>query len=222
MRPERRKRSRRRQVAQIFAALVVCSMVLAPATLDARLPPLDTLAARQLSLRQASTEVTIDVSVSVTSGRLTQWAASELRVGAGEPLSLVHSTGERRLLIGPDSDAPVWRVVYAMLGAADPVAELQRHVGPFDKDTTRIEAVDDDFLYLFGELPQIGSSRDLGRIRRVRARLEDSVWEFRLSGELGVAGLARRIHILRGGQPYATVEVAVSEASADTESGVER
>lgn len=204
-----------RCLARLCAGLVVCLTVLAPAALSARVPPLELLSERQSSLRDKADGVAVDVSISVTSGRLTQWTASGFVAGRGEPLALTHASGGRQLQVGPDSDMPAWRIVFALVAAADPIGELQRHAGQLDRGVTTIEVDDDDFLYVFGELPQIAVSRDLGRIRRVRARLEDTDWEFRLSGDLGAAGLSRRIHVLRAGQPYATVEMSQSQVGGE-------
>jgi hypothetical protein len=176
----------------LLAAAVVFAMASAAA---AAVPPLKIASERQASLREAASDTKVDVSVTITAGELKSHAETGVALGIGKSLAF----GDDGLL--------AWRVLSVVLTAKDPIKGLQEHVGQIDASKTSIETLDDGFVYVWGSSPQIALSRDLSRIRRVTARSGDHTWVFRLSGDLGVAGLPERVHILRSGKPYASVEI---------------
>lgn len=177
----------------------------------AGVPPWKVAVARQASLRsEGGAPKKVDLSVTVTAGKLASYAASGVALGGGEPLSLSATGADGKLALGAGQAFP-WTVVFALLSSTDPLTAVQRQIGQVDAGQTRIEPGDDEFVYVFGDSPRISLSRDLSHIRQITAQSGQTTWEFRLTGELGVAGLPERIAILRAGQPYANLRLAVAE-----------
>jgi hypothetical protein len=202
-----------------LALLLLSAAVFAARPALASVPPLKVAAARQASLRAEADELgPTDVTITVLGARLRTYRASGATLAASRPLELLSlqtakaESAEKadKLRIGPDQPLP-WSVVYALILARDPVSELQARLGGFDVSHTKIETLDDSFVYVYGDSPQLALSRDFGLIRRVAATVDGVKWEFRLAGELGEAGLPERINILRDGAPFASVELSVHE-----------
>ena len=181
----------------LLAAMVVFAMASAAV---AAVPPMKIADARQASLRKAASDTKVDVSITVTAGELKSHAESGVALGTGKSVGL----GDDGL---GDGGLLAWRVLSVVLTAKEPISDLQEHIGRIDASKTSIETLDDDFVYVWSGSPQIALSRDMSLIRRITARSGDHIWEFRLSGDLGVAGLPERIHILRSGKPFASVEI---------------
>ncbi len=199
----------------LVAATVGCALLLAAATALASVPPLKVAAARQASLRhKAKKGGAVDLSVTVTAGSLTSYQATGLSLGHGNALTLAAPGGQTSLSIGPAASFP-WKVVWALLSSTHPLADIQKDAGTIDAAHARIDTIDGHFVYVYGSLPQIALSRDFSHIRVIRAHAGGNDWEFRLSGDLGVAGLPERINIVRAGEPYASVELARPDSKHD-------
>lgn len=189
-----------------LAWLVAMFVTFATATAVAAVPPLKLAAARQASLRKEAGKAKLDVAVTVTAGDLASFGKSGMALAGAKGLSLPAKGGDGALELGEGELVP-WKVVWVLLTSKNPVDDLQEQVGKLDA-TTGIDTLDGRFVYVYGSTPAVAFSRDLGRIRRITAKSDEHIWEFRLSGELGMAGLPERIHILRSGEPYANVELS--------------
>lgn len=191
--------------------LVSAALLFGSTAASAAVPPLKTAKQRQQALRKEASKAKLDITVTVTAGSLASYAKSGVGLGGSKGLKLPATRGEASLALGADGALP-WKVVYALLTTKEPITALQEHVGKIDTSRTRIETLDGHFVYVWGDSPQVAMSRDLARIRRITAKSGEHTWEFRLSGELGVAGLPERIHVLRSGEPYANVELGLSQS----------
>jgi hypothetical protein len=181
---------------------VAALVVLATASASmAAVPPMKTASERQVSLRKEAGGKKIDVAVTVTAGELTSHTEPGVALG-----------GDKSLAFGSDA-LLAWKVLSVLLTSEDPISDLQEHIGRVDASRAGIETLDGQFVYVWGNGPTIALSRDLARIRRITATSGNVNWEFRLSGELDLAGLPARVHILRSGEPFASVELAVAEGS---------
>lgn len=203
-----------------LASLVVAALLVWAAPARAAMPPLKIAKARQISVRGAiKSGVSVDISVTVLGDKLQNFSATGARLGGAKILELVAENSSAlpknpmpqnkppTLVI--DAQAPVpWSVVFLLLQAPDPIASLRATLGAFHANHSKIELLDGDFVYHYGESPGVVMSRDLSKIRRVYARKDGVDWEFRLSGELGVGGMPERIAILRDGAPFANLKLS--------------
>jgi hypothetical protein len=179
----------------VAGMLVVVSVLVSMSTAMAAVPPLKMASERQASLRKEAAGQKIDVLVTVTAGELKSYTKSGVSIGSAASFEF-------------SADAPAaWKILSALVSANDPLGALQTHIGKIDVSQTKIETLDDGFVYVWGNSPAVAISHDFSRIRRLTVRSNNHSWEFRLSGDLGLAGLPERIHVLRSGEPYASVEI---------------
>lgn len=183
----------------IFALLVFGSTAA-----SAAVPPLKMAKLRQQALRSEAAKTKVDVSVTVIAGNLASYAKSGVGLGGRKAVELAATDSDGVLTLGAEASLP-WAVIYTLLVAPKPIGTLQRHIGNIDTSRATIQTLEDDFVYVWGGSPELAISRNLALIRRITVASGEHTWEFRLSGDLGVSGLPTRIHVLRSGEPYATV-----------------
>lgn len=173
----------------------------------AAVPPLKTAKQRQQSLRKEAAKASVDITVTVTAGSLASYTKSGVDLGGNRAIGLSATRGDGALTLGANAALP-WKVIYSLLTSDEPIGAIQDHLGKFDTSRAKIETLDSHFVYVWGDSPELAISRDLAHMRRIVARAGEHTWEFRLSGDLGVAGLPERIHVLRSGEPYASIELS--------------
>lgn len=198
--------------ASITLALVVCVVLCAPLEAAAAVPPLKIAAARLASVREQAKSLKVDVEVTITAGAIRDFAADDAGLLSGKPLDLTRrGESKKKLTIGPDAPLP-WKAVHLVIGSPNPASDLQKHLGKLDASTD-IDTLGDAFVYVYGSSPRLVVSRTLGAVRAIAVESEKYTWQLKTSGSLGTAGLPERIHILRSGQPYATVQLELAKAA---------
>lgn len=196
------------RVAAILLVLVVaCTAGYA----GAAGPPLETAQKRQATARtdHAERAPAFDMKASVTARGVAEYRGAGLDVSDAS-VELAARGEDDPLEIGEGQAAP-WSVIWVLIASSDPLADLQDILGRIDAASTSIEPMGEAFVYVFGDSPQIASSRDLTHIRRVEFRSGGHTWQLRIDGTLGESALPAQIHVIRSGQPYANIELAISD-----------
>jgi len=199
-----------RALAGHLTRILLALMLLGIAPVWAAPPPLKIAKARQASIREGlKTAAPVTISLTILGEGVQSFSASDVRLGVASKLELAATAARAKPSTQViDAKAPMpWSVVFSLLTAPEPLAALEATLGAIDPAHSAIDIIGEQFVYEYGVSPRVGLSRDFGQIRRVVARVDGVVWEFRLSGELGVSGLWERVDILRDGGPFGALRI---------------